>query len=144
MGCGCEGPYRHAETTPEVDHAVIIGWSPDQRPVRDVDTYALVSDSDPARDQGRRGSVVTEWSRFSEEPHQTPHAWASNGRASGGLELEAGRVLEDAVIGDEGDAEAQGGRRDPSVGVVFPLAQGMPDALAGDAELGVDADQITS
>lgn len=33
---------------------------------------------------------------------------------------------------------------DPSVGVVLALAEGMPDALAGDAELGVGADEVAA
>lgn len=65
-------------------------------------------------------------------------------RASGGLERETGRVLEDAVVGDERDAEAERGGGDPSVGVVLALTEAVPDALAGDAKIGVEADQVTS
>ena len=47
-------------------------------------------------------------------------------------------VVEEAIVGDERDAKAQGGSGHPSIGVVVPLAQCMADALAVDAVLGVD------
>ena len=47
-----------------------------------------------------------------------------------GFQCQPWDVLEDAIVGDEGDAKTQGGSGHPSIGVVVPLAQGMADALA--------------
>jgi len=64
--------------------------------------------------------------------------------ASSWLELQARRVLEDAVVRDEGDVEAKRGGGDPAVGVMVALAEGMADVLAGDAQLGVGANQVVA
>ena len=58
------------------------------------------------------------------------------------FECQPGDVVEDAIDGDERDAKAQGGSGHPSIGVVVPLPQCMADALAVDAELGVDEDEF--
>ncbi len=59
-----------------------------------------------------------------------------------GFQCQPWDVLEDAIVGDEGDAKTQGGSGHPSIGVVVPLAQGMADALADNAELGIDKDEV--
>jgi hypothetical protein len=50
-----------------------------------------------------------------------------------GLEFEPGYVAEDAVIGDERNPKTDRCGGDPSVGVMFPLGQGMPDSPTVDA-----------
>lgn len=55
----------------EVDHAVIIGWSPDQRAVREsplahsiTEMYALVAALERLVTGVGQGLVVTDWSQF--------------------------------------------------------------------------------
>lgn len=60
------------------------------------------------------------------------------------LEDQPRRILEDAVVGHQRDAEAQCGGGDPAVGVVFALAQGMADTLTGNAELDVGPDEVVA
>jgi hypothetical protein len=67
------------------------------------------------------------------------HGWG-HGFSSGvrdGLERQTRDVPEDRVVGDQGDAETDGGRGDPSVGVVLTLAQGVPGSLASGSQLRV-------
>ncbi len=59
-----------------------------------------------------------------------------------GFQCQPWDVIEDGIVGDEGDTKTQGGSGHPSIGVVVPLAQGMADAFAGNAELGIDKDEI--
>lgn len=59
-----------------------------------------------------------------------------------GLEFQAHGVLEDAVVGHERHAEAQRSGRYPAVGVAVAWAERMAHALAGDAQLGVGADEV--
>lgn len=58
------------------------------------------------------------------------------------LDQQARRVDEDSVVRDERHPKAEGGRRDPTIGVVVPLTQRMasPDALC--SKSGVDLDQF--
>ncbi len=50
--------------------------------------------------------------------------------------------MEDAVVGDKRDVEAEGGGRDRAVGVVLALAEGMADAFAVDAKTRIGAHEI--
>ena len=50
--------------------------------------------------------------------------------------------MEDSIVGNEGNAEPDGGGGDPTIGIVTSLAQCVPDPLAVHAELGGDEDQL--
>lgn len=60
------------------------------------------------------------------------------------LEHEARGPFKDPIVGDQRNTEPKSGSRDPAIGVVLALAQGVTDPLAGDAKLGVDADEVAA
>lgn len=63
-------------------------------------------------------------------------------RVCGRLEHKPGDVAEDAVVGDQRDTKAYRGRRDPAVGVVLTLAEGVADPLALGSEPRISEHQL--
>ena len=64
--------------------------------------------------------------------------------SGGGLETEAGDGSEDAVVGDERQAEANRCGRDPAIGVVLALSQSVARVGARGSKPGVDLDEFGS
>lgn len=64
------------------------------------------------------------------------------GLVAGRFKQEPGGVVEDAVVGDQRDVEAEGSGCDPAIGVVLALAEGMADAFAVDAKAGIGEHEV--
>ena len=69
---------------------------------------------------------------------QQPHPSAAEDR----LEEQARDRLEDPIVGYERDRQSDSHRGDPAVGVVVPLTERMPDALAVSPEPRIDLDEL--
>lgn len=64
------------------------------------------------------------------------------GVRSESLEDQARGVAEDAVVGDQWDAQANRGRCDPAIGVVVPLCERVSRTMAVHSQLGVDPHEL--
>ena len=60
------------------------------------------------------------------------------------LKLELRGVLENAIVRDERDAEAERGGGDPAIGIVLPLAERVTNLHAVGAEARVGGDELVA